>query len=360
MRHVRQLDGLRALAVAIVLLYHWVPDTYQPLRHLGRLGVLLFFVLSGYLITGILLRCRDLVQSGVEPPGFALRQFYIRRFLRIFPIYYAILVAGWLLHDQLIRETMLWHVSYLSNVYLALRGEWQGSISHLWSLSVEEQFYLFWPALILFLPSRILPKSIIGLALIAPIYRGLGSLLGLNPVAAWVLPPACLDTLGIGALLALAQHSPDRIPDHLRNKSRWLPWAGLSLLSGTMILGRLEGETPLFMALYDTGAALIFVFLVSRASLGIPGMFGKVLEWQPIAYLGKISYGVYLFHLFVFNEINRYAHREMGIHGSRYAIPLLISYAVTTLVLASLSWHFLEAPINRLKRYFPYRRTGQP
>lgn len=356
MKHAPQLDGLRALAVMIVLLHHWIPATYQPVDHLGRLGVLLFFVLSGYLITGILLQCRALVQSGVESSGFALKQFYIRRFLRIFPAYYAILIAGWMLHWNIIRETMLWHVTYTSNFYFAIRGEWQNPISHLWSLSVEEQFYLLWPALILWLPRRLLSPTIIGLILTAPIFRGIGSLAGLNPVAVWVLSPGCLDTLGAGAFLALSQHSPDLIPHWMRGKIGWLPWIGLPLLLGMMGLGWVNGDAPLFLALYDTGAALIAAFLVAGASSGIPGIAGKALEWHPIAYLGRISYGVYLLHLFVSNAINRLVTHLGGSHGPPYVIPLFLSYFATTLILASLSWRFLEAPLNSLKRFFPYRR----
>ena len=358
MKHVRQLDGLRALAVSIVLLHHWIPQMYQPVEHLGRLGVLLFFVLSGYLITGILLQGRELVQSGVESSGFVLKQFYIRRFLRIFPIYYAILIAGWLLHDNVIRETMAWNVSYTTNFYFAFRGEWQNPVTHLWSLSVEEQFYLVWPALILFLPARVLPSTILGIILAAPLIRGIGSLSGLNPIAAWVVGPACLDTLGAGAFLALAQHSPDRIPGWLRGKSSWLPWIGLVLLLGVIELGRLQGDTALYLSLYDSSAALIFVYLVARASRGFSGPVGKALEWEPVVYLGKISYGVYLLHLFVSAAVNKVSNHVIGSHGPRYAIPLFFCYLTITLVLASLSWRYFEAPLNDLKRFFPYRQPA--
>jgi peptidoglycan/LPS O-acetylase OafA/YrhL len=357
-KHFPQLDGLRALAVSIVLLHHWVPNSYQPVEHLGRLGVLLFFVLSGYLITGILLECRALVQSGVESSGYALKQFYIRRFLRIFPIYYAILLAGWLLHDNVIRDTIWWHVSYTSNIYVALRGDWRTPISHFWSLSVEEQFYLMWPALILCLPLRKLPSTIIALVLAAPLFRGIGSLAGLNPVAIWVLSPACLDTLGSGALLAMAQQWPSQVPHCLRGKSRWLAWIGLPLLLGMMALCRIEGETALYLALYDSSAAMVFVALVAWASRGISGIVGKALEWPPITYLGRISYGVYLLHLFVFTGINKLTSRLVASEESLYLIPLLILYLSTTLLLAGLSWHFLEAPLNDLKRFFPYQRAA--
>jgi len=358
LKYVPQLDGLRALAVSIVLLHHWVPEVYQPAHHLGRLGVLLFFVLSGYLITGILLQCRTWVRSGIESSAYALKQFYIRRFLRIFPLYYAILVAGWLLHERVLRETLIWHVSYASNIYFALRGHWQNPISHLWSLSVEEQFYLLWPALILCLPRRVLPWTIIGLIITAPLFRGLGSLAGFSPVAVWVLTPGCLDTLGAGALLAVVHHAPDQVPVWLRDKSRWLLWIGVTLLIGMMALGRVDGDDPLFLALYDSAAAMVFVFLVAKADKGMSGPFGRALEWRPLTYLGKISYGVYLLHLFVSSAILKLANNFIDTHGSRHAIPLFFTYLAVTLLLASLSWRFLEAPLNDLKRFFPYRRPA--
>ena len=356
MKHLPQLDGLRALAILIVLLGHWVPDNYQPVEHLSRLGVLLFFVLSGYLITGILLHCRDLAESGIEAPGFALRQFYVRRFLRIFPLYYTILVVGYLLGVSIIRETIAWHVTYTSNVYFAIRGARQSLIYHLWSLSVEEQFYLIWAVFILFLPRRILPTAIFGLILMAPIFRGIGSLMGFNPVAVWVLTPGCFDTLGAGALLALAQHSPNQVSHWLHGKVAWLPWIGLPMLLATMGLSRVRGDTPLYLAFYDMGAAFVFAFLVEKASNGVPGIVGRILEWGPITYLGRISYGVYLLHPFVTTALRRLASYWLHVQESRYAIPLMLCYFMATLLLASLSWRFLETPINELKRFFPYRK----
>jgi len=356
LKHMPQLDGLRALAILIVLLGHWMPDNNQPVEHLGRLGVLLFFVLSGYLITGILLHCRDLVESGIQTSGFSLKQFYIRRFLRIFPAYYTILILGYVLGLNVIRETMPWHVTYTSNVYLAIRGAWQGGISHLWSLSVEEQFYLFWAALILFLPRRTLPSAIFGAILTAPIFRGIGSLMGLSPVAVWVLAPGCLDTLGAGAFLALQEHSPNQVPHWLHGKFGWLPWMGLPMLLATMGLSRATGDTPLYLASYDIGAAMVCLFLVAKARNGIPGLVGRILEWRPMTYLGKISYGVYLLHPFVSKGIKRVASTLVDVHEVRYAVPLMLCYFTATVILASVSWRFLETPLNDLKRFFPYRR----
>ena len=137
--HMPQLDGLRTLAVAAVIWSHWVPP-YQFGFEWGVMGVNLFFVLSGFLITGILLDSR----AGAVRPGdrwFAIRQFYTRRVLRIFPLFYMTLALLVLVNVRPVRQTFLWHVCYLSNVYFFRQGAWIGQISHFWSLAVEEQFY---------------------------------------------------------------------------------------------------------------------------------------------------------------------------------------------------------------------------
>src|SRR5882757_1220817 len=134
-KYLCQLDGLRALSVAAVAWSHWraswLPKTYIPW---GELGVATFFVISGFLITGILLDHRT---DGSRP--LVLRQFYARRFLRIFPLFYAALIVALLLRADGMSETWHWHASYLSNIYFYLLG-WHGQMSHFWSLAVEEQF----------------------------------------------------------------------------------------------------------------------------------------------------------------------------------------------------------------------------
>src|SRR5262249_15573796 len=159
--YVPQLDGLRAFAVGAVLIHHF----FKPARIGGvdfaLLGVWLFFVLSGFLITGILLRLRDQVDHSGYPSGFALRQFYIRRFLRIFPLYYSVLFMAATIDLGDVRDTILWHLAYISNYLFATRQDWGSITAHFWSLSVEEQFYILWPVLILFAPRRLLLKLII-------------------------------------------------------------------------------------------------------------------------------------------------------------------------------------------------------
>src|SRR4051794_35296056 len=122
---------------------------------IGHLGVFLFFVISGYLITGILLRGRQRIVAGDGSRGQLLRSFYIRRTLRIWPAFYAVLAIAWLCDLTGLRDTIWWHATFTSNILFYIKNEWlPWPTAHLWSLSVEEQFYLLWPLLILSVPER--------------------------------------------------------------------------------------------------------------------------------------------------------------------------------------------------------------
>jgi peptidoglycan/LPS O-acetylase OafA/YrhL len=197
--HMPQLDGIRALAVCAVLVQHFlggnIGGRFLPF---GSYGVRVFFVLSGFLITGILLRERG-VKASFHPAG----HFYARRFLRILPLYVMVLTVASAINVEGIRERLPWHAACLTNVYYALHGTFIGPEGAFWSLSVEEQFYLCWPWLMFFLPWEKLPYFIVAVILVGPIFR-LGAILaGWNSVAVTTLTFACLDALGLGALLAL-------------------------------------------------------------------------------------------------------------------------------------------------------------
>src|ERR1019366_1480642 len=130
-------------------------------------------VLSGFLITGILLESRQ-GAPGSPDRWFGIRQFYARRVLRIFPLFYMTLALMALVGVRPIRQTLLWHLTYLSNVYFFRQGGWQlatSNISHFWSLAVEEQFYLVWPYLMIFLPVRRLRPVVLSLIVLAPVFR---------------------------------------------------------------------------------------------------------------------------------------------------------------------------------------------
>jgi peptidoglycan/LPS O-acetylase OafA/YrhL len=353
--YYRQLDGLRALAVFAVVAEHMTDLSHWVRRiPLGVFGVQLFFVLSGFLITGILLRCRPDADPR-NTVGHSLWAFYGRRFLRIFPLYYLTLLILYLGHYPYVRETIFWHICYLSNVYYCLHDNYLGHLSHFWTLGVEEQFYLCWPLLILFLPRQALLPVTLSMVAVAPLYRA--TLATLAPE--WTLPRvwvpfASLDSLAMGSLLALcAQPGWEAV----RRRAMWwgLFMAGPVLVELT-ILHFFKIEDYRVDTIYIRTPCGMFCFwLVGRAADGFPGLAGRFLTFGPIAYLGKVSYGVYVIHNFVPDLLlwfSRLTGLPLVVQPGLLAIPVCLAVSAA---LASVSWYAFEAPLNALKVHFPYR-----
>ena len=323
-----QLDGLRAVAVACVLAYHFIPgvDRYAPL---GSMGVRLFFVISGFLITGILRSWRG------RPLGDALKTFYVRRSLRIFPVFYFALAAAAVINIGPVRDTLAWHVTYLSNFYFYLRGDWHGSVSHLWSLAVEEQFYLVWPWLILCAPERWLRPAMIAMVAVAPLSRVLFP----NPMDS-VLPTSCLDSLGMGALIAMA------VP----HKGEAYRVGGVGVVGAVLIAVTLLMRYTAVGGQYqivglDFGVSLFSAWLVASAAHGFRGAAGRLLSLAPIIAVGRISYGLYVYQGFTPYLLGRCVPGFVTMPP-----PVRVALLVTvTALIAMASWRWLEQPFLRLK-----------
>jgi peptidoglycan/LPS O-acetylase OafA/YrhL len=350
-RHHPQLDGLRALAVLLVCWHHWAPRRWHVGIHWGSVGVDLFFVLSGFLITGILLACRRAVEERRVTTGATLRSFYVRRALRIFPAYYLVLLAvlpfGTLLFPG-------WHAAYLYNVrvfWASLQGEagpllanYKSSGSHFWSLCVEEQFYLVYPWLLLLVPrARRLP-FVAGLIVLSMACRAWFAAYRPESLYGLILP-VCAEYLGWGALAALLlkQGRFPRIPN------RVLLYGALLALAVLIALPRPEGargvELQFQPGLAQTARALVFTALVVGLWRDDRSLPARILRRAPLVYLGKISYGLYLFHLFTFEPYAALVRRypDLALVDRRIALLAL------TIAVASLSWFAFERPLNRLK-----------
>jgi peptidoglycan/LPS O-acetylase OafA/YrhL len=358
-RHVLQLDSLRAFAVLGVLLAH-TSSTSVRLAPFGEWGVNLFFVLSGYLIVGILLDAR----AAQAASGHTLRVFYARRFLRIFPLFYAVVIVTTLLAVPGMREGFRWYVTYLANFHFVFRGQWGYYGSHLWSLSVEEQFYLLAPLVILLAPRRHLPKVLVGVIAAAVAYRIAASAAGWSPFAVYLPPLASFDAIGIGALLAVTRR------DASTAWVRWALLAGLPLLATDLVayqFGRhgYGGATMVSTQAVVQGlaVALIGVWLVDRAAHGFGGIGGRLLNWWPLVYIGTISYGIYIYHLFLtYPAVSHHwpesLHAKFGAAIGEAGYVFMIGAA--TIAMAAVSWHFFERPLNSLKRFFPYEARVEP
>jgi peptidoglycan/LPS O-acetylase OafA/YrhL len=361
--YMRQLDALRFFAVmGVIIAHNWqlFPNTFV-VGHvdLGNLGVKLFFVLSGFLITGILIGGRELGERNSGRRLFFMRQFYIRRFLRIFPLCYAVLIVLIIVNAAQVREVWPWLFTYATNIYTWHYLAFPATVPHFWTLAVEEQFYLVWPWVMLFLPRKWLMAFLVGLCCLAPAWR-LWASFHYSPHdwdAAYAFTGGVVDFLAFGAILAITAHAVRSRKTLQRTLSYVVLPIGGALYVSMFWVSRSLNEHHAPLALQSTGAALIFCWLIYSASRGFSGPFGRLLEWRPIVYLGKISYGIYIYHFLVPLAFAAAAtHFGVGYENSGFVN--FIATSLVTFGVAALSWHLFERPINGLKRHFRYESTS--
>jgi len=356
---IAELDGLRGIAILLVLGFHYRPAT-GPLTYLegffasGWIGVDLFFVLSGYLIAGILL-------DSVGQPHY-YRNFVVRRSLRIFPLYYACMtlycVLSYLPSPVNVRDFMTnasasWYVIYLGNIQTFLQNSWPGAaiLTPLWSLQVEEQFYLSFPFLVK-LGRRKLAWILAGCVIVAPMLRiALAVLLPRNLMGAYTLMPCRIDALAMGGLVAIAAREwPGRL------KGRWIGWVTAASTATIVLLCLLWRDTPWSLAMRTVGFTVL--------DLAFTGVLLMLVGWrQPLlmrlcrmrvlVWVGIISYGLYLLHLPALVISRRWLAPLLGIApGGSAAFFVMIALAIA---MAWISWAFFESPILRLRERFVWR-----
>jgi peptidoglycan/LPS O-acetylase OafA/YrhL len=342
--YVVQFDALRAFAVGAVMFSHYTHVN----RYEATAGVFLFFTLSGYLITGILLSARDEVESLGITRVWSLARFYARRFLRIFPLYYFVIIFGIIINLGPARRLVVWLLTYTLNIHMIIDGEWEDNFSHFWSLAVEEQFYLVWPWLILFVDRKWLIPTVLLIVAAAPLYRLSYWIVGLNDfgddpfyIRTYIATPSCLDKLGLGALLAILNY---RYRGHPLVE-KWLGPLVMVSAAGIAVALRYTAKHAFFLV-GDTFVSVSFCCLLYGAYGRYGGLIGSLLEWSPILYLGKISYGLYVYHPFLSYFTDATLVPILGqVAAKLFAVML-------TIAVASLSWFAMEKPLNNLKRYF--------
>ena len=346
-----------------VVVTHTLDADRHPWSEYGGLGVQLFFVLSGFLITGILLDARRDAEALGVAGRTVLRPFYARRALRIFPVYYTTLAVATLLGVSGMRDHLGWNLVYLSNWKVAADGQF-GAVTHIWSLAVEEQFYLLWPLVVLLAPRRALSwatGAMIGIALATRVVLTVATDLWADGIG--ILTPSVLDSLGLGALLALLWRlNTEPSADNADNMSRLdrridrLAVLGVTLWIVEVINGRWGPSRSAVGAFTVIWWSIIFMWIVHRTARGRTGVFGRVLTFRPIAFIGTISYGIYLFHLFVV-PVAQIVESRVGID---LPVPVsrgpaqFVAVATASIAVAAVSWTWFEHPINCVKRRFPY------
>ena len=363
-----RLDGVRGIAILLVLVCHltqyggigpngpWADRTWKALTLPMGFGVDLFFVLSGFLITGILLDTRD-------GPGY-FKTFYARRVLRIFPLYYASLAVALLLLPVLRRDAF-WYWTYTINYRFAdISWPRVPYLGHFWSLAVEEQFYLVWPALVRFLPRRVLPWVCVA----AVALGGWGRVHAFNagePPRANIVTHLHLDGLAIGSLLAWLARRPGGLP-------RWRglagPVAAIGAVACVVLIARGGGDGPELAsrAFQQTALALTFgagLLLAVTAEAGSRFRAALCAPW--LTRVGLYSYSLYVIHAPILVWAGRHhmgAELLPRVFGSRLPGFFLIAagYAALCLALSALSYHQFERRFLALKRYFRYARPVPP
>jgi peptidoglycan/LPS O-acetylase OafA/YrhL len=345
-RYQPQFDGLRALAVLTVMIDHFSADVPNfPLPdwiHLGATGVRLFLVLSGYFITASLRRARDRMDAAELSVGKTIGAFYWRRFLRISPAYFTFTVIALVLNLGAIRQYWPWVFTGTVNWLIALQNDWPLTISHLWSICVQEQFYLFWPLLILLLPRRWMLQSIIAVALAGLAFRAGCVWLSAPIIARWVLPFGSLDSLAAGAALGWCG-------GRLRpGRAGWLlALMALSMLTAAAIL-RNGNPATLKSVMVEPLEAGGLVILVARTASGFGGQIATLLTNSGLVFAGRISYGLYVYHILVAMILNRWLPEQL-----RFIIIIpslrLVVFGIATLLVATISWCVIEQRINRFR-----------
>jgi peptidoglycan/LPS O-acetylase OafA/YrhL len=361
--HIPALDGIRGLAILLVMIGHFLmpeffqDNTHYQILHLGWLGVDLFFVLSGFLITGILSDAKD--KSDSYWPYWT--HFVRRRAFRIFPLYYFSVLLAWLIiifvENAAGRlqgyDSFAWFWGFCPNIAMALKGDWHFhshivSMNHLWSVAIEEQFYLFWPFVVWLLPRRALfVLCALLVACSTPIREITDQYAGTKmSIAAYMLPWCRMDGLATGSFLALLLRL---------NWQKYIPydrWLMRALVIGAAVLlirQAMHGSQQTLATFSAIGfGALLYLSLNPNSN----GLVRRVCETAFLKHLGQYSYGLYVFHeMFKYSWMEDMRHWLIHSGWSAWiAQPVYILIAgLFSYTLARISWALVERPFLKWK-----------
>lgn len=360
LKHIPELDGLRAIAIGLVMVYHYwayqgadvFGQVVTAVARRGWCGVDIFFVISGFLITGILIDSR-----GKERYW---RRFYIRRSLRIFPLYYAVLVllllvAGLirvldipLVDDSIANIDKIWlNFFYLTNFAMGLFGMTQIPLEITWSLAVEEQYYLVYPFVVRWANRRQLFWVLVSAVTAAPLIRAVSYFVTGTSKSAYALPFCRMDALAVGGLATLAVRYGAPMVTAWIGRCAVPLWAVAITVLGTYSRAHFE-----FMTVGYSATALATAATIVRLQTGRDRWLVGLLRLRPLMFVGKVSYGLYLLHLFVRVAVDHgpvaslFSAHQTHLGVALVRVTVLLGGAV---LLAAISWYGFERPILRLK-----------
>lgn len=351
--HIPALDGLRGLAILLVLAFHTNrPHSTEVLFRYGWLGVDLFFVLSGFLITRILISSRE------SPKYFS--SFYVRRILRIWPVYFALLLVVLIFertgvfHYRATLACWLTQLTFTQNWYIALFG-WDSAsywLGPTWSLGIEEQFYVIWPLLIRKLSTKVLKRICFTALLLSPVARALASIYFAHDDGPMLTTFTHFDGICLGSLIALYYVSGAQLPS--------LRALVLSFVVGFGTFALLSARAP--QAVYDAfaysalavGCAALLLASLPNTSASFR-LVSSAFSFAPLRFIGKISYCLYLVHLAAFSIAESHPFQRLLVHipgHDPHGWSQIVANWLLSFVAATVSWYCYESPILKLKSRF--------
>lgn len=371
MKYIKGLDTLRAFAVFLVVIEHfgvWFNDTTNPGKFIrcffipsGAFGVNLFFVLSGFLITSILLKAKE---ASTSSPGSIVANFYARRSIRIFPIYYLLLFLLYAIHYPDVREHFWFFATYTSNILSYNTNSWN-SYGHTWTLAVEEQFYLIWPWLIVFVNNKYVKYILLSSILVGIFSPMIG--MAKHPNIGPLLVYHSFDAFAIGGIFAWVQRSEMLTQKFIAGVKILVIPALCTYFYWRNIVYN-ENWFPqiyLIKICYSIISMWVIILVITNKSKFI-GRY--LLENKALNYIGKISYGIYLYHLpyiiYFQSKVNNILAnltqnhptltRIVQDHHVNYWIHIVMIFTI-----AGLSFKFIETPLLRLKKRFNYNNNNK-
>lgn len=349
LKYHKELDGIRAIAALMVVSFHFwynpelnLPPLLSKIANFGRTGVSLFFVLSGFLITRILIATKEL------PNYFS--SFYARRSLRIFPLYYFFLCLNFFIVPLIFKTPIIpasqqiYHWVYLQNFALTFKWLHNGPI-HFWSLAVEEHFYLFWPLLIYFLNVRRIAIASILIIIIAFLVR----LIMVNKgFEVYYFTFARIDELSLGALLAILEIR-HKLTDKYAN--RFLLLSVIVAIPTVVLWAFFSGAANAVMQVvkFNFLGLTFFGIVAFVISVRETNWIKRLLQVKPILYSGKISYGLYVYHPLCIGLVHTFfPHTNLVL---RFLLALGFTFLLSTV-----SYYLIEVNFLKLKRFFEYKK----
>ncbi len=355
--YFKGLNGIRAIAAVGVMISH----TFQELHHFGfkrvgslqfgGVGVTIFFTLSGFLITYLLLKEKEKYQN------ISIKKFYLRRILRIWPLYFfyiflVFLIYTFVFHKSTANYQFIYlYIFFVSNIAFNL-NIYPECLGHLWSISIEEQFYIFWPWVIKY--SRHLVKFLFILVISLITLRIGLKFLSVhinNKIPFSIISCMRFDNMAIGALFAIGYYN--NLPKLMKVSKSIV----VQLLFGFVILLALTNQFNYFSIFGDDVASIITGLFIINQVTGIKKT--TLLENRPMIFLGQISYGIYVYHIFVITLLNWLAVKFAWSIFFYKPIFVFAGVLLSTVLVSFLSYQFLEKPFLKLKTRFALIKSGR-